>query len=355
MRMTKRLGTATIAAVAMSAGIAAGTLAQDLEGSVVVSGSSTVRPITDLVAETFIGENPNVTISVDGPGTTAGFELFCNGEADINDASRAIREEEVGACTTGGVEPLELKIGVDGLAVVVSTQNDTITCLNFNDLYAIFGVESDQLATWEDVATFAAALGSATSTWPTGDLSITAPGDESGTWGSFIEIALGDIQEARVEAGVEAANVLDEEGELLLTTRTPGDIYVASGDDNAIIEGVGGNPNGIGFVGFAYAVNNPDLVRMIEVDGGEGCVAPDHETVASGTYPIARDLFIYPDAGRLDPANENHNPALAPFVDLYMGPAGQEAVIGAGYVELSPEALAETQATWDTAKSDAGA
>ena len=333
----------------LTASLAGSALAQDVEGSIEISGSSTVEPISDLVREEFAFFNPNVTISVNGPGTTTGFDKFCNGETDISDASRPIKGQEIENCAANGITPIELKIGIDGLAVIVSTQNDAIECLNFNDLYAIFGVESDDVTTWEDVAAFAAELGSETSSWPSGDIAITAPGDESGTWGSFIEVTLEDIQEARAEAGNEAAA-----GEPY--TRQPGGIYVASPNDNVIIDGVGGNPNGIGFVGYAYAVNNFDRVRMVPIDGGDGqCIAPDEETVAANTYPIARDLFIYPEGGRIDPASESFNPALAPFVDFYLSEDGQAMVSLAGYVQIAPEALAETQAVWDAAKSDVGA
>lgn len=243
-----------------------------------------------------------------------------------------------------------MKVGIDGLAVIASTQNEAIQCLNFTDLYAIFGIESDDLRTWEDIAAFAAELGSSTTAWPSGDIAITAPGDESGTYGSFIEITLEDIQDAQAEAGSEVAAETDAEGETVYRTRLPGDIYVASGDDNAIIEGVGGNPNGIGFVGYAYAVNSADRVRMIAIDGGDGtCIAPDHETVATGTYPIARDLFIYPDAGRLDPDGDRYNAAVKPFVDYYLSDEGIANVEGAGYVELAPEVLEETRAAWAAA------
>lgn len=302
-----------------------------------------------MVAEEFNFANPNWTYRVNGPGTTAGFEQFCNGETDISDASRSIKGKEVENCAANGIDPVELKVAIDGLAVIVSQQNSTTECLNFQDLYAIFGVESDDVRNWEDAATFAAELGSGTTSWPSGDLAITAPGDESGTWGSFIEIALEGIQEERAEAGNEAA--AEEAG-----TRTPGDIYVASPNDNVIIDGVGGNPNGIGFVGYAFAVNNSDRVRMVGIDGGDGnCVVPDEETVAANTYPISRDLYIYPGQGRIDPAAEAYNPALAPFVDFYLAPEGQEMVSWAGYVQMSEEALAETQAAWDAAKAEVGA
>jgi phosphate transport system substrate-binding protein len=349
MRTTQRFGAAVFVSAALVVSVAGSVLAQDVEGSIEISGSSTVEPISDLVREEFAFSNPNVTISVNGPGTTTGFDRFCNGETDISDASRPISGQEIENCAANGITPIELKVAIDGLAVIVSTQNDTIECLDFNDLYAIFGVESDDLTTWEDVAAFAAELGSQTSSWPSGDIAITAPGDESGTWGSFIEITLEDIQEARAEAGSEAAA-----GEP--NTRQPGSIYVASPNDNVIIDGVGANPNGIGFVGYAFAINNFDRVRMIPIDGGDGqCTAPSEETVAANTYPIARDLLIYPELGRIDPAGESFNPALAPFVDFYLSEDGQAMVSLAGYVRITPEALSETQADWDAAKAAVGA
>jgi len=349
MRSTTRLGTAAIGAAVLGASLTGSALAQDVEGSVFVSGSSTVEPISLVVAEEFHFMNPNWAYRVTGPGTTTGFDQFCNGETDISDASRGIKDNEIENCAANGIRPVELKVAIDGLAVIASTQNDSIECLNFNDLYAIFGRESDDLRSWADVATFAADLGSTTSAWPSGDIAITAPGDESGTWGSFIEIALEDIQEERAEAGNAAA-----EGEA--GTRTPGDVYVASANDNLIIDGVGANPSGIGFVGYAFAVNNSDRVRMIPIDGGDGtCLAPDEETVAANTYPIARDLFIYAEQGRIDPASEAHSPGLAPFVEFYLSPEGQKLVTWAGYVRISEDALAETQATWDAAQAEVGA
>ena len=73
-----------------------------LSGSIEVSGSSTVEPITALVAEEFNAMNPGVGISVEGPGTGDGFQRFCAGETDISDASRAIKQEEIDACAEAG-------------------------------------------------------------------------------------------------------------------------------------------------------------------------------------------------------------------------------------------------------------
>ena len=86
-----------------------------VSGEVVISGSSTVEPISSAVAEGFSADNPDVSISVDGPGTGDGFELFCGGETDISDASRPIEDEEIAACEDAGINYIEIQIGLDGL------------------------------------------------------------------------------------------------------------------------------------------------------------------------------------------------------------------------------------------------
>jgi phosphate transport system substrate-binding protein len=85
---------------------------------VLVSGSSTVQPIMSLVAESFSSRNTRAAVSVDGPGTGDGFELFCDGETDLSDASRPMEPEEVADCEAAGVEYVELKVAIDGLSLV---------------------------------------------------------------------------------------------------------------------------------------------------------------------------------------------------------------------------------------------
>ena len=97
----------------------------ELSGEIVVSGSSTVEPITSIALEDFTAANSGVTYSVDGPGTGDGFALFCAGETDISDASRAINEEEVAACEENGISYVELQIGIDGLSVITSPTTPT--------------------------------------------------------------------------------------------------------------------------------------------------------------------------------------------------------------------------------------
>jgi len=304
-------------------------------GEIVNIGSSTVEPIMSIALEDFAAANPDVTYEVDGPGTGDGFEIFCGDESDIANASRPIDEDEIALCEEAGVEYVELKIGIDGLSVITSPENADITCLGFGDLYALLGPESTGFANWSDASDLAeevgADFGELHAPYPEASLDITAPGEESGTYSSFIEIALGDPAEARLEAGA----ITEEEAETLRPD------YQASADDNVIIENIAGSPSSLGFVGFAFADQNADSVMTLEVDGGEGCVAPDPETIASGEYPIARDLFIYVNTARAD-----SNPAIVEFVDWFLSD-GIGAVEEADYIPLDETALGETVSAWE--------
>ena len=95
----------------------AGTAA-DPNGTIFVTGSSTVEPISGGVAEAFKAANSGFNYTVEGPGTGDGFAKFCAGEADVADASRPINDEEIATCTAGGVEYIELKVAIDGIAVL---------------------------------------------------------------------------------------------------------------------------------------------------------------------------------------------------------------------------------------------
>lgn len=297
-----------------------------LSGTIVISGSSTVEPVSALVAELFNETYPDVGISVDGPGTGDGFELFCNGETDISDASRPIEQEEIDACTQNGIQFVELEVGIDGMAVMTSPENAAAECLNFGDLYALVGPESQGFESWADANDLAAEVGG-TGHFPDVPLDITAPGEESGTYDSFIELALEGIAEER---GQEA------------TTRPD---YQASANDNVIIQGIAGSPASFGWVGYAYYAQNTDKVKAIAIDGGGGCVAPSPNTIADGSYPLSRLLFIY-----VNQAKTAENPAVKAYVDYYLSADGITAAVSeVGYVTLPADRIEATRAAWEAA------
>jgi phosphate transport system substrate-binding protein len=302
-----------------------------LEGTITISGSSTVQPITSLVAELFNEDvSDGVAFTVDGPGTSDGFVLFCDGETDIQDASRPIEQEEIDACSANGVEYIELAVAFDGITVMTNPANGDVTCLNNGDLYALFGPESNGIDTWDGADSLANQVGG-TDGFPSAPLEITAPGEESGTYDAFIDLA--GIEDIALEQGVP-----EDEAAALRTD------YQASPDDNVIISAMEGSDSPLGFVGFAFAEGAAEQVKVLEVDGGDGCVAPSRDTIAGGSYPLSRTLYIYVNKGKLA-----ESPALQAYVDYYVTDTGLvEAVTGTGYVELPADQIEATRTTWET-------
>ncbi len=294
-----------------------------LSGTILISGSSTVEPISARVAEDFSKANPRVGLTVEGPGTGDGFKKFCSGETDISDASRPIKDKEIDACKEAGIEWIELYVAIDGLSVLTSPENDRVSCVTFNDLYALTGPESTGFGKWSDAWGLAQEIGGVSATnYFDEDLVITGPGEESGTYDTYVEFVIEDVAEER---GVDTASRPD---------------YVASPNDNVIIEGIAGSKYSLGWVGYAFYAENTDKVKALEVNSGEsGCVAPSADTIASGEYPLSRPLFIYVNAKKVV-----DNPALATFVDYYLSEAGLVQVSNAGYVPLAD--YGPTQDAW---------
>ena len=316
----RQSATLAILLVALAVTACAGAYAG---GDVTVTGSSTVQPISARVAEKFVETRDAVALSVDGPGTGDGFEIFCSGGADISDASRPIKPEEIETCANAGIEFIELKVAIDGLSVITSPRNTEAGCLNYADLYALVGPESTGFDNWQEAQELASELGSETQ-FPDAPLVVTAPGEESGTYDSFVELALEGIAEER---GTDPVARPD---------------YQASPNDNVIIEGINGTPTSLGWVGYAFVQANTDAVKALPIDGGDGCVEPSPEAISSGEFPLARPLFIYVNA-----ASASDEPDVADYVDFYLSDAGLASVTEVGYVDLPPEEIANTRQVWE--------
>ncbi len=232
----------------------------DLSGSILIDGSSTVAPLLTLAAEDFQTENSGVNVTVGTSGTGGGFEKFCAGETDISNASRPIKDEEVQLCADAGVEYFEMIVANDALTVVVNNENDWATCLTVEQLNKMWAPEAEgTVDNWNDVDP----------SFPDQALSLFGAGTDSGTFDYFTK------------------EINGEEG----ASRTD---YSPSEDDNVTITGVEGDKGALGYFGYSYFEENADKLTAVEIDGGEGCVAPSAETVQDGTYtPLARPLYIY--------------------------------------------------------------
>jgi len=228
-------------------------------GSGVISadGSSTVGPFTTKAAEDFKASG-GVDVTVGISGTGGGFERFCAGETDISNASRAIKDEEATICSENGVEYVELQVATDALTNVVNAENDWVTCLTVEQLNAIWKPGS-KVSNWNQIDP----------SYPDVPLKLYGAGTDSGTFDYFTDAINGE----------EGASRSD---------------FSATEDDNVTVQGVSGDKGALGYFGFSYFEENQDTLKALEVDGGEGCVAPSASTAQDGSYaPLSRPLFMY--------------------------------------------------------------
>jgi phosphate transport system substrate-binding protein len=305
-------GTAGPSTAGTQGAATSGPTTAPLSGSVVVDGSSTVYPISELVAEEFQLANPGVQVPVAFAGTGGGFKKFCVGETDINDASRPIKAEDEGeglACAANGIEYVELQVAIDGLTVVVNPDNAFATCLTVEELATIYGPDSPEHLLWSQVR----------AGFPDQEVERYMPGADSGTFDYFTEVVNGETDAATTHA-------------------------TQSENDNELVTGVAGDVNAIGFFGYAYYVENQDKLKALEVDGGDGCIAPTTETINDNSYaPLSRPLFIYPDVGKAQ-----ERPQLKAFVDYYLANTSEFSA-EVGYIALPDALLAAEVTEWETA------
>ena len=277
----------------------------DLSGTIKVDGSSTVAPFTQAAAEAFEGENPGVKVTVGTSGTGGGFEKFCAGETDISDASRPIKEdEEVPVCKKAGITYKEVQVANDGIAVVTNPELK-VDCLTTDQLKKVWNQGSKVKS-----------LSEVDPKLPDAELSLFGPGTDSGTFDFFTD-------EINGEEGVSRED------------------YQPSEDDNVLVQGVAGEPGGLGYFGHSYYEQNKSKLNLVKVDGGDGCVEPTIETIQSGEYkPLSRPLFMYPSAKALK------RPEVKAFMDYIV--ENQQDIADASQI------VAMNQQQADKAKADLG-
>ena len=280
-----------------------------LEGTISIDGSSTVFPITELVAEEFNAVNPDVRLTVGFSGTGGGFTKFAANEIEISGASRPIKTAEADAAKAAGIDFVELMVAYDGLSVVVSTENTWVDYLTMEELAMIWGAEATATK-WSDVR----------AGFPDTEIKLYSPGHDSGTFDYFTEAVNGK------------GGVIRQDSETVK--------IFFSEDDNALVTGVAGDAGAIGYFGFAYYEENADKLKVVPVQKEATAVTPTYDTIMDSSYPLSRPLFIYVNKAELERAE------VLAFVTFYLENAG-ELASEVGYVslpeELYTEALAKLQ------------
>ena len=277
---------------------------EDLSGTIRIDGSSTVGPLTEAIAEQFQAENPGVKVTVGTSGTGGGFEKFCAGETDINDASREIEPEEAANCKQGGIGYEDVHVATDALTVMINNENP-VSCLTVDQLAAIWGPDS-KIGDWNEIPGLEEEFDE--------KLALFGPGTDSGTFDYFTE------------------SINGEEG------ATRRDYNNVGENDNATVTGVEGAPGGMGYAGFSYYTENEGKLKALEVDNGKGCVPPSVETAQDGSYaPLSRPLFVYPSDAALK------KPEVKAFIAYYLENVNSVAE-SLGFVPLTDEQLSDSEA-----------
>jgi phosphate transport system substrate-binding protein len=268
---------------------------EKLSGTIEIDGSSTVFPITQAVAEEFMKYQPSVRIPVGVSGTGGGMKRFIAGETSISDASRSMKDEEAEKAAENKINWTELTVAYDGLSIVVNNSNTWIECLAVDQLNQIWRTDNPALK-WNEVDP----------SWPDKKISLYGPGTDSGTFDYFTLVINGEVGASRAD-------------------------YTASEDDNILVQGVAGDKNSLGYFGYAYYTVNKDKVRIVKIDGGNGCIEPNLSTIAEDSYtPLARPIFIYVNNAELK------RPEVAAFVTFYLT-EGAQYVSEVGYIPIGKQ------------------
>ncbi len=244
---------------------------------IVVEGSTTVLPIAQRAAEEFMEKNDKVDISIRGGGSGVGITSLIEGNCDIADSSRSIKDEELGKAVSRGKDPKANVIAMDGIALIVNASNEVseLSRQQVKDIY------TGKISNWSQV-------GGSDS-----PIVVISRDSASGTFEAFAEMAL-DKQKVRRDALMQASN-------------------------QAVASVVFKTPGGIGYVGLAYMSGS---VKPVKLDGA----VPSRETVLSKQYKLSRPLFMY----------TNGKPAgvVKDFIDFILSKEGQRLVDEEGFVSI---------------------
>ena len=267
------------------------------KGKIYIDGSSSVYPLTEAVAEEFRKKDPEIRVTVGVSGTGGGFKKFLRGETDISNASRPISPSELEESRKNDIEFIEIPVCYDGMAVVVHPENSFLESITVEELRRIWAPESQgKIMRWNQVR----------SDWPDQPLKLYGAGTSSGTFDFFTEAINGRAKASR------------------------GD-YTASEDDNVLVQGISSDPNGIGYFGLAYYLENKDKLKLlgVQMEKGAPVVFPSDSTVSTGIYqPLSRPEFIYVNKDALD------KPYVRDFLRFYIEQA-EVLATEVGYVPLS--------------------
>lgn len=263
----------------------------ELTGKIKIDGSSTVAPISQVVSEYFNEAHRGVRVSIGTSGTGGGFKKFYAGEIDINNASRAIKPEELENCKKNNIPIEEVEVAYDGIAIAVNPKNDWVNDISTEELKKIWEPGS-KIKKWNDI----------NPSWPDKEIKLYGPGTDSGTFDYFTEAINGKSKAIRTD-------------------------FTASEDDNVLVQGIANDEYALGYFGAAFYEENSSKLKALKVNG----VELSAESISSKTYsPLSRPLYIYVNRESIK------RPEVHEYLTYYMTKV-KEFVTEVGYYPLENE------------------
>jgi len=249
-----------------------------LAGNIVITGSTTVLPVAQKVAEAYMGQNPDVKISISGGGSGEGIKALIDGTTDIADSSRFIKDSEISQAVGKGRYPVPFAVAYDCIVPIVHPSNNVVN-LTLEQLKAIY---KGEIKNWKEIG------------GPDKKIVVISRDTSSGTYEVW-------------------------EGKVMNKERVfPGALLQAS--NGAVVQAVSSNQNAIGYIGIGYANDTVKVVMVNRVKGSE-------ETALSGVYPITRALYMFTNGW---PTGDTLN-----FINFVLHPQkGQQYVREEGFVPL---------------------
>lgn len=294
-------------------------------GQLWLYGSSQTARLSGRVADLFQEAHSGVTVADDGPAISS-WDIFCSDTFDhVEGGGFATFDHQIpdgvaAGCESMGIEWVELPVAVESIAAITGEDNP-LDCVSIADIYALVSRGTIGFDVWADAQAVASELGS-TSVLPEVPLAVFGPAKGSPTHKFFYE-SMEQFAGQQVVPGTVQI------------------VFLAKSDNDSVLDEVRSSRTGLGWVNYSTAANVEDI-KVLEVDGGNGCVAPTRDSIATGRYPIARTIYLY-----VAKAQVVTQPHVTAFVDFYLTDKGLEAAVGdVGYTSLTEEAKAATRATW---------
>ena len=249
-------------------------------------GSDTMLELVTSWSEAYHNDNKNITVDVAGGGSGVGITALINKQIDVCAASRQMTASEVSQAKANGVNPVEFKTAIDGIAIITHTGNS----VNVLTIEQLKGIYNGTYTNWNIVG------------GP--DHAIVLYGRQS-TSGTYAY-----VQEVVLNKGSYSSAMQQLQG------------------NNQIVSAVQQDQYGIGYVGIGYA-RTATGINLLELkkDAGSPAISPLNETaVLTQKYSLSRYLYVY--------TNGVPNGAVKDFMTWVIGTKGQTIATTMGFYAL---------------------